>query len=222
MLKLLILFAGLGCCCYSQLAQKANQDYATPALRQRAAAEMAHRVRPSVEHTAELVASFGLRPGDAVADVGTGVGYLIPYLVAQVGIFGAVVAEDICPEFLAQAEGRIKAAGWRNVRTVLGTERNPNLPAGQLDMAVLLDTYHHLNYPTPVLQGIARGLKRGGRLVIVDYYRSRTHPGASFEDLRTHIRLDRDEVVTEVQAQGFRLSNSFDHLPYEYVLIFHK
>lgn len=222
MRTILILFVALACCCDSQVAEKANEDYATPALRQKAAAEMGHWVRPSVEHTAELVASLGLQPGDTVADIGAGVGYLLPHLVARVGAFGAVIAEDIHPDFLVQAQEKIKAAGWRNVRTVLGTERDPRLPAGQLDVALLLDTYHHLNYPAPMLQQIARALKPRGRLIIVEYYRSRKHPGASDEDLRMHIRLDRDEVVGEVEAQGFHLTRRFDHLPHEYVLMFSK
>jgi ubiquinone/menaquinone biosynthesis C-methylase UbiE len=221
-MRAIVILCGLAGCCHSQVAVKANEDYATPARRQRAATEMGHRVRPSVEHTAELVASLGLQPGDTVADIGAGVGYLLPHLVARVGAFGAVIAEDIHPDFLAQAQEKIAAAGWRNVRTVLGTERDPRLPAGQLDVALLLDTYHHLNYPAPMLQQIARALKPRGRLIIVEYYRSRKHPGATDEDLRTHIRLDREEVIAEVEAQGFRLAQRFDHLPHEYVLMFSK
>ena len=87
-------------------------------------------------------------------------------------------------------------------------------------MALLLDTYHHLNYPAETPRHIRQALKIRGQLIIVKYYRSRKHPGASDEDLRTHIRLDRDEVVTEVSAHGFRLAKQFDHLPYEYVLMF--
>jgi ubiquinone/menaquinone biosynthesis C-methylase UbiE len=218
--KTLIVFVGLGCCCYSQVAQKANEDYLTPVRREKAAFEMTHWVRPKVEHTSELVASFGLRPGETVADVGTGVGYLLPYLVSVVGAQGTVIGEDIYSDFLATAQEKIDTAGWRNVRTVLGTEDNPKLGVSQLDTALLLDTYHHLNYPARMLQNIRRALKPGGRLVIVEYYRSRPHPGAMDADLRSHIRLDRDDVAKEVSAQGFHLSKEFDHLPHEYVLMF--
>ena len=85
---------------------------------------MDHRVRPQAEHTAELVDSLGIKQTDAVADVGTGVGYLIPYLLPKVGIFGSIVAEDIYPDFVAIVQEKIKAAGWRNVRAVLGPERH--------------------------------------------------------------------------------------------------
>jgi SAM-dependent methyltransferase len=220
MRRILILFAGVSCCCYSQVALKPNEDYLTPERRERAAFEMSHQVRPAVEHTSELVASLGLRPGETVADIGTGVGYLLPYLVGIVGARGAVVAEDIYPDFLARAQEKIDAAGWHNVRTVLGTEDNPKLGVSQFDTVLVLDTYHHLNYPERMLQHIRRALKPRGRLIIVEYYRSRKHPGASDEDLRSHLRLDRDDVAGEVSAQGFHLSRQFDHLPYEYVLIF--
>jgi SAM-dependent methyltransferase len=133
-----------------------------------------------------------------------------------------VVAEDIYEDFLSIAEAKIKNAGWANVRTVQGTEQNPNLEPARFDVALLVDTYHHLNYPVPMLQHIRHALKPNGRLIIADYYRSRKHPSASDEDLRSHIRADRDEVAAEVEAQGFGLMAQFDHLPNEYVLVFVK
>src|SRR5450631_4154375 len=132
----LFLLAG---CSAAQVAKKANEDYDTAERRQHAASEMDHRVRPTVEHTAELVDALGIRPTDAVADVGAGVGYLIPYLLPKVGPFGSVVAEDIVPDFVARIQEKIKVAGWRNVRAVLGTEYDPKLPPARFDVAIVLD-----------------------------------------------------------------------------------
>lgn len=204
----------------AQVAKKANEDYDTAERRRHAASEMDHRIRPSVEHTAELVESLGIGAMDAVADVGAGVGYLIPYLLAKVGPFGSVFAEDIFPDFVAQVQEKIKAARWRNVRAVLGTEQDPKLPPARFDVAIVLDTYHHFNYPVQMLQHIRTALKPVGRLIVIEYYRSRHRPGASDEDLQSHLRLDRDGVVAEVSAHGFHLRKTFDHLPYEYVLDF--
>ena len=209
-------------CCIAQVATKPNEDYATAERRLHAASEMEHPIRPTVEHTAELVESLGIRPLDAVADVGTGVGYLIPYLLSKVGPFGSVFAEDIYPDFVAAVRKKIEAAGWRNVRAVLGTEQDPKLPPAQFDVAIVLDTYHHFNYPVQMLQHIRSALKPQGRLIVIEYYRSRHRPGATDEDLQSHIRLDRDGVTAEVSAHGFHLTKSFDHLPYEYVLDFGK
>ncbi len=105
---------------------------------------------------------------------------------------------------------------------MLGTEHDPNLEPARLDVAILLDTYHHLNYPEETVRHVQQSLKPQGRLIVIDFYRSRKHPGTSDEDLRAHIRIDRDEVASEVEAQGFRLARRFDHLPHEYVMIFEK
>jgi ubiquinone/menaquinone biosynthesis C-methylase UbiE len=204
----------------AQLAQKANEEYRTAAARRKAATEMEHPVRRSIERTPELVASFGIRPGDSVADIGTGAGYLLTYLVAATGPRGHVYAEDIYPDFFDLVQRKITANRWNNITAILGDEKDPKLESGSVDIAVILDTYHHLNYPAEMLAGVRRALKPGGRLVIVDFYRSRKHPGATDADLRSHVRADRDEVIREVSERGFRLQKMFDHLPHEYVLIF--
>ena len=123
---------------------------------------------------------------------------------------------------MARVQEKIKAAGWRNVRAVLGTEYDPKLPPARFDVAIVLDTYHHFNYPVQMLQHIRTALKPTGRLIVIEYYRSRHHPAATDEDLQSHIRLDHDGVVAEVSAHGFHLTRVFDHLPYEYVLMFSK
>ena len=204
----------------AQVATKANEEYRTKAKREKAAREMDHPIRPKVEQSARLMASLPLRPGDVVADIGTGVGYMLPYLVAAVGSSGRVIAEDIHPDFVARIREKIQENRWSNVTAVLGTPRDPRLPAGAADVALVLDVYHHLDYPAEMLAQIRRALKPGGRLIVVDCYRSRKHPGATDEDLREHVRLDRDEVIREVQAGGFRLVSHFDHLPHLYVLVF--
>ena len=210
------------CNSVAQVATTANEEYRTPAQRAKAASEMDPSNRGAVERTSELVKSLGLHAGDTIADVGTGVGHLLPYLESQIGTGGTIFAVDIYPEFIDKTRERIIAAGWRNVHTVLGTERDPKLPANRLDAAILLDTYHHLNYPVATIQGVHRALKSGGRVFVIDYYRSRPHPAASPEQLRRHIRLDRDDVVKEVEAVGFHLTKMFDHMPFMYVLVFEK
>ncbi len=206
----------------AQLAAGANQIYRTAEGRAREAFEMDHPNRLVLEDTERLAASLQIAPGEVVADIGTGVGYLLPYLVPAVGPQGRVIAEDIYPDLLSKTEKRVKDNAWGNVDVVLGTERDPNLPIGAVDLAVAVDVYHHLDYPTEMLAHIREALKPAGRLVIVEFYLSRPHPRASEQDLRMHIRLDRDEVVQEVEEQGFRQIARFDHFPYQYVAIFGK
>jgi len=213
----------------AQVASTANEEYRTHEMREKAADEMGSNFRGALERLGALVDSLDLHAGDTVADVGTGVGYLLPYILKRVGSSGTIFAVDIYPEFLERVRKRSAAAGWQNVLPVLATERDPKLPANRLDAAILLDTYHHLNYPSATMQGVRRALKSDGRLFIVDYYRSRPNPTASLDVVRRHIRLDRDDVVKEVEAQGFQLTKQWDHMPFNwtgtsftYVLVFKK
>lgn len=204
----------------SQVAQKANEEYRTATARRKAAGEMEHPVRKSIERTSDLVTSLGIRRGDVIADIGTGVGYLLPYLTAATGESGHVFAEDIHADFVESVRQKIAQHGWKNVTPVLGTEKDPKLKPASLDLALVLDTYHHLDYPQAMLAKLRHAIKPEGRLIIVDFYTSRKHPGATDADLKSHVRADRDQVIAEVKAEGFRLERSFDHLPHEYVLIF--
>ena len=210
------------CTSVAQVAATANEEYRTPAQRTKAASEMDPPMRGFIQRSSALVDSLDLHAGETIADVGTGVGHLVPYILTKIGRNGTIFAVDIYPEFIDKVRERIATQGWQNVHPVLGTERDPKLPANRLDGAILLDTYHHLDYPEATMQGVRRALKSGGRLFIIDYYRNRPNPAASPDEVRRHIRLDRDDVVREVETQGFHLTKQFDHFPFMYVLVFEK
>ena len=145
---------------------------------------------------------------------------MLPFLQEAVGPTGKVIAQDIYPDFLARVGERIQANGWRNVTAVLGTPTHPNLPQEEIDVALLLDVYHHLDYPGEIISRVRRSLKSSGRLIVVDFYRTRMHPRGTLEDLRHHIRADRDDFAEEIVLEGFRLAATFDHLHHQYVLVF--
>lgn len=215
----LLLSAGAA---FPQVAEKANEGYRTPEGRERVANNLDNPDREKNQKPRELIAEIGIRKGDVVADVGTGVGFMLPYFVEAVGPTGFIYAEDIQQDFLTKARERIDQAGWENVKTVLGGQTDPKLPAGKLDLAFILDAYHHFEFPVDTLKNLRRSLKPDGRLVVVDFYRSRPHPTMSPERLKDHIRLDRDGFAKEIESAGFRLERTFDHLPHQYVLILRK
>ncbi len=216
-MKLLTLALAIAALAPAQVAERANAHYSTPEQRAALARGMSDSSRDRQQKPRELVASLGITAGMTVADVGTGPGYMLPFLSEAVGPRGRVVAEDIFPDFLEAAKRHAEAERLTNVTALLGTQTDPKLAAGSLDLALVLDAYHHFNYPRQMLAHLRESLKASGRLVIVDYYR---RPKAMpFGDALEHIRADQPEVIKEIEGNGFRRLSKHDHIPdSQYVL----
>ena len=220
-MKLLCLFLALAGGAWPQAAGDVNARYRTREGRVQVAAGLANPDRDKTQMPESVVTALALKPGMTVADIGTGVGYLLPYLSNAVGPSGKVLAEDVQTDFLDQAKAKIQAAQLSNVSLILGEFTDPKLPPAGVDVELVLDVYHHFNYPGPMLAHLRDSLKEGGRLVIVDYYRRRDAMPSN--DALEHIRADQPEVIKEVEAGGFRLLSRHDHIPNsQYVLIFRK
>ncbi len=118
----------------------------------------------------EIARAVGLRPGQAVADVGAGTGLFTQLFADEVGPKGVVYAVDIGPVMLEYIDEQAKKLGHqRIVKTVLNTQESTKLPAGSIDFAFLCDTYHHFERPEKMLASIHRALRPRGRLIIVDF-----------------------------------------------------
>ena len=93
-----------------------------------------------------------------------------------------------------------------------------------IDLVLILDVYHHFDYPDKMLHSIAASLNKGGRVAIVDYYKRKGAMGGKDSDRAlTHIRLDEADVVKEIEGYGFKLVSSNAFLPgVQYLAIFEK
>ena len=205
----------------AQVAGNANKQYQTLEGREAVAKGLADPQRDERQKPREIIEAMELKPGMAVADVGTGVGYMLPFLSRAVGPNGKVFAEDIQTDFLDKARQRAKLSNAPNVTFVLGTPEQSKLPGDVLNAVLVLDVYHHFDYPDQMLASIRESLLSGGRMYIVDYYRSeKAMPnGRALE----HIRADRDEVAKEIESNGFRLLWKREHIPgTQYMLAFEK
>ena len=207
---------------FAQVAAEANKSYQSEDGRKRMVETLTGEHRDARQKPLELIATLGIGPGMAVADIGTGPGYLVPFLCDAVKGIGAVYAEDIFPDFLAAAKER--GAACKQAKFVLGDAKSPKLEANSIDLALILDAYHHFDYPESMLAGIRLALRPKGRLAIVDYYKRRGAMSNANPDFAlSHIRLDDAGVVKEVLTHGFRLVSNEPFLPgSQYVAVFEK
>jgi len=209
---------------FAQVAGDANQGYKTPEGRANVAKALTDPARAERQKPRDIVEALDLKPGSTVADVGTGVGFMLPYLSQAVGDTGHVVAEDIQSDFLDKAKMKARLNRLSNIQFVLGTDRDPRLPADTLEGVLVLDVYHHFDYPEAMLEHIRDSLLSDGKLVIVEYFKRKgamQNPDPDFA-LR-HIRLDEDGLIEEVEANGFRLVSKRDLVPKsQYIAVFEK
>lgn len=221
MRKFLVVLSLLGCGApfvYGQATP--NAGYQTAEGRARVAQSLANPEREKEQKPRELIASIGVEEGDVVADIGTGVGFMIPYFLEVIGPEGKLYAEDIQQDFLDQVETHKVEQEWQNVEIILGGQVDPELPANSLDVAFILDAYHHFEHPVETMRAIRSALKPDGRLVVVDFYKSRPREGRDPDWAMNHIRADRDEFRAEIESAGLVFERMFDHLPHQYALVF--
>lgn len=167
----------------------------------------------------DIIRHLRLQPGQTVADVGAGTGFLTLAMARVVGADGRVFAVDITPNFVAAIEQRAQQQGLGNVIGVTNDPYSVHLPADSIDLVFTSDTYHHFEYPKATLRSIHDALKPGGELVVVDFRRL---PGVSNPWVLSHVRAGEAEVVSEIEAAGFALVERLEFMQTQYFLRFRK
>jgi SAM-dependent methyltransferase len=179
------------------------------------AAWLEREEREREERTDLLLAELALRPGMAVADIGAGTGYIARRMAAQVGPGGVVYAVDVQPEMIRLLKSL--AAGLAQIKPVLGAVDDVRLPAASVDLAIMVDVYHELEFPREVLGSMLRALKPGGRVVFVEY---------RAEDPRVPIKpvhkMSEAQVKREAGALGLVWERTAGTLPWQHVVMFRK
>jgi predicted methyltransferase len=151
----------------------------------------------------------------AVADLGAGGGWFTIRLAGRVGPNGIVYAEDVQPQMIEAITRRTARAQLTNVRTVLGTSSDPRLP-GPIDAALIVDAYHEMEQPRVVmLRNIAKALKPGGRIGILEFKKDGWGPGPPMDE-----RMDPEPIIRDAEAAGLSLLSRETFLRYQYMLVF--
>ncbi|MBL68284.1 MAG: methyltransferase type 11 [Verrucomicrobiales bacterium] len=173
--------------------------------------------REREENTSEMIKCLKLKPGDQVADIGVGTGYIARRMAKVIGPKGTVFGVDIQPEMLELLDKNMKKAGITNVRGVRGTISDPKLAANSLDFVIMVDVYHEFSHPYEMMRGIVEALKPGGRVAFVEY---------RAEDPKVPIkRLHKmSEAQVKKEASLFQLKHveTYKKLPWQHVIFFQK
>lgn len=160
----------------------------------------------------EVITALALAPDAVVADIGAGTGYFAVRLAHFVPK-GKVLAVDAEAAMVKHLEARAQKAGLANLKAVLGRADSPQLPE-KVDVAMLVDVYHHIDKRETYFRTLRESLKPGGRVVIIDFNQS------SPVGPPVRARITADKVKGEMAAAGYRVKAEPGFLPNQYMIVF--
>ena len=166
----------------------------------------ADRLRDTWQRPADALAALALHPGGTVADIGSGPGYFSVKFAALVGPSGRVLAVDLRYRPLAALWLRALLDNDHNIRLIVGDPDDPHLPPNTVDAVFVGNTYHEFQQPGLILAHIARALRSGGRLVLLD----RSDPPTGDAGQAHHV-IQPAAAAAQLSADQFEILSRDDH-----------
>jgi len=165
-----------------------------------------------------VIEALRLKPGMAVADLGSGSGYFTRRFVEAVTDTGIVYAVDVEPEMLAYAkESIVHMHVPYAAEFILARPDSPKLPFESIDLLFVCNTIHHLEDRSKYFSDLKSSLKPGARVAIIDFYPDERSGELGFPK---HHLVSRETVVKELTDAGYRLDREHNFLPRQYFLEF--
>ena len=159
-----------------------------------------------------VLAALDLKQGQIVADIGSGTGYFTVRL-AKLKTVSKVYAADVEPSMAAYVRKRAAAEGLTNVTALQAAAGSPNLPE-PVDLVLIVNTYHHIGDREVYFRKLAKSLKPGGRVAIIDFKPD------SPEGPPKEFRFPPEKFKAEMAIAGYKLARQYDFLPRQQFLIF--
>lgn len=173
--------------------------------------------REAEEKTDLLIESLKFRKGEVVADIGAGTGYLTRKIATAVGTNGVVYAVEIQQEMLDILTNKLAKLGTHNVKPALGTVTDPKLPAASVDTIIMVDVYHEFDHPHEMMQAMSKALRKGGRMVFVEYRAE--DPNVPIKPLH---KMTEAQVRKEAEAHPLVWHETISVLPRQHIIVFKK
>jgi ubiquinone/menaquinone biosynthesis C-methylase UbiE len=164
-----------------------------------------------------VIEALQLKGGETVVDFGAGSGYYTFRLAKAVGPTGAVLAADIEPKMLEFIRQRAARENLTNVGLLRTTETDPRLPENRVDLVLLVDVYHELNFPYEIMSKIRAALKPKGRVVLIEYRQE--DPAVLIKQVH---KMSEEQAIKEMGAVGLKHIETINALPLQHLMIFGK
>jgi arsenite methyltransferase len=171
--------------------------------------------RDAYQKPHDVVMALGLKEGEVVADIGAGSGYFAWRFTHHVGDKGKVYAVDINPDMIVYMNRRFRDMQLKNIATVLAAPDDPFLMDASIDRFFFCDTWHHIENKTQYLTLMKKMLKPEGQVIMIEFHKKELTVGPPVE-----MKIAREDLVRQMETNGFKLAKEHTFLPYQYFLVF--
>lgn len=158
------------------------------------------RERDRWQRPEDVLRELDVRPGSTVVDFGSGAGYFALKIAPRVAPDGQVFAVDLRRESLAFLWIRARLRRLHNLNVILGATDDPRLPPVTVDAVLVANTFHELTAPDAVLDALARSMRSGARLVVVD-----REPRSTGEEAYASHEIAAADAARVISARGFAI-----------------
>lgn len=172
--------------------------------------------REQEESISLALENLPISSNSVVADIGAGSGYYT-FRIAPKVTEGKVYAVEIQDEAIKYLQDRTKELDFSNVIPIMGGEQTPNLPANSIDLVIMVDVYHELEYPQEMLTAIKESLKPDGKILLIEYRGE--DPEVAIKPLH---KMTVRQVEKELKANGFKLLENGQFMNIQHFLVFGK
>lgn len=171
--------------------------------------------REAEERVSQAYQQLGIESAMTVVDMGCGNGFWTLPIARDVGPDGRVLAVDIQPEMLQLLMQRADRQTLANVVPTLGLVDDPKLPAGEVDLVLMVDVYHEFSHPESMLWSIRRSLSPTGVVALLEYRGE--DPEVPIKPLH---KMTKRQILKEYTVNGFKLVREHNALPWQHLMFF--
>jgi phosphatidylethanolamine/phosphatidyl-N-methylethanolamine N-methyltransferase len=163
----------------------------------------------------EAIEKMNIQPGDSVLEVGVGTGINLPLYPAGCTITGI----DLSTPMLEKARERIIEQGLRNSRVLEMDAAAMNFPDESFDIVYAPYLISVVPDPVKVAQEMKRVCRRGGRIVILNHFKSHNPVAARFDTLISPLTVHIG-FKSDLDLHGFLTQAQLTPISIEKVNIF--
>jgi arsenite methyltransferase len=171
--------------------------------------------RDTYQKPHEVLTALNIKPGEVIADIGAGSGYFTFRLSHHVGDKGKIYAVDVSPDMVRHINRRIRETKAINVVTILADNDDPLLADQSVNRFFICDVWHHVENQSKYLSLMKKMLKPGGEIVMIDFHKKELPFGPPMQ-----MKIAREDLIKQMEANGFKLSKEHTFLPHQYFLVF--